>query len=193
MRAPRDPSCGIWWPSRLKRCGARCGATNLTYPHGGLVSVRALAQMTSVGPAQTDGPHDGNNQTNQVGLATLKSADQWVGIRQLRPSAGDGIIRLKPVLCTGSKLVVGAEVELNSTLRVGVAGSTTLSLNNVVDLWPTNSRHDVEVWFRDGLDFSALKGTLVGLRFRLMRMSPSSASAGVMMCETRKFRIFKKK
>ena len=47
MRAPRDPECGIWWPTCLTRCRSRCGAGNLTDPRNGVVSVRAVSIMQS--------------------------------------------------------------------------------------------------------------------------------------------------
>ena len=31
--------------------------------------------------AASDGPHDGNNRSTSIGLATLKSADRWAGLR----------------------------------------------------------------------------------------------------------------
>ena len=46
MRAPRDPHCGIWWPSCLKHCKS-CGAGNLTDQRNGVVSVRAISLMQS--------------------------------------------------------------------------------------------------------------------------------------------------
>jgi len=47
MRAPRDPRCGIWWPSCLNRCGHNCGGGNLTDPRNGVVSVRAISIIQS--------------------------------------------------------------------------------------------------------------------------------------------------
>ena len=47
MRAPRDPRCGIWWPTCLRKCGKSCGAGNLTDPRNGVVSVRAISIMQS--------------------------------------------------------------------------------------------------------------------------------------------------
>ena len=47
MRAPRDPKCGIWWPTCLKAKCPSCGAGNLTDPRHGVVSVRAVSIMQS--------------------------------------------------------------------------------------------------------------------------------------------------
>ena len=123
-----------------------------------------------------------------MGLATLKSADRWAGLRARTTSetvaaaiaaaaAGDnssgtavavGKIKLKPVMCSGAQLVIGADLG-SSSLRAGVANSErspthlNLSLANSLELRGSNTDLDQQVRFQGGQNFAALKGTLVEL------------------------------
>ena len=285
MRAPRDPRCGIWWPSCLKHCKS-CGAGNLTDQRNGVVSVRAVSIMQSanasfdseftdnvvavqplpteqlysqvtfpmhglyfglVGKADvyekpfpvgtfngkpafghvnrvhctlqwsrdllhwepveemagfiplewtrwdshlcyasaspvvmddgtvrvyysgSNGPHDGLNKTSQLGLATLKASDRFVGYRQTNASA-PATVQVQAV-CGGATLLIGADLDGSSaaSLRAGAVGVAGLELSDAVPLTAADAhgRPDLTATFAAGKDFAAHVGSTITLEIEL--------------------------
>jgi hypothetical protein len=115
----------------------------------------------------SSGPHDGVNATTQLGLATLKASDRFVGFRQA-VAAKAGTVRMTAV-CGGATLLVGADLEgEEATLRAGASGIAGLTLADAIELKAVDAHApDVTVRFKGGASFVAHVGKTVELEIEL--------------------------
>ena len=115
----------------------------------------------------SNGPHDGVNQTSQLGLATLKASDRFVGFRPAK--AKRATVQLS-VLCEAPMLLIGADlVGASASLRAGAPSLVGLGLTDAVTLTAADAKRgpDLVQTFAGGKDFAAHVGSWVSLAIEL--------------------------
>ena len=114
----------------------------------------------------SSGPHDGVNGTTQLGLATLKSSDRFVGFRQA-VAADVGTVHMN-VTCEGDTLLIGADLDGDASLRAGAIGLAGLTLSDSIKLTAKDAHGpDLRAAFHGEKTFAAHVGKTVELEIEL--------------------------
>jgi hypothetical protein len=114
----------------------------------------------------SSGPHDGVNGTTQLGLATLKASDRFVGFREAANRTAATV--QVTVVCEGATLLIGADLEGAATLRAGASGLAGLELSEAIELKAADAHGpDVIAKFVGGKGFAAHVGKSVSLEIEL--------------------------
>lgn len=126
----------------------------------------------------TNGPHDGNNKSSFIGLATIHP-QRFAGVAA-NVSNTATTLHTVPIRCSGSKLLLTADVDsasvvdvsvtrrggVGGSVKVGVVGVVGMQLSDAVAV--TSNVTNVAVGFKGGLDFTALIGKEVVITMELV-------------------------